>query len=258
MQMEAFDTPAVGPPATATPAGHATRSAASCVDCHMRGLCLPAGLEGDEIARLDAVILTRRRLRAQQRLCREGDRFLCFYAVRSGTLRSSIRLRTGQDHVTGFHITGELMGLDGLADGRCATTITALEDSEVCMIPYAELDHLMMAAPRLRHAIYSAMSREIVAEHDLTAVMGSMQAEERVAAFLLNLSQRYARRGYSAREFNLRMTRAEIGSYLGLKLETISRALSVFQQQRLLEVDRRHILIRDIEGLMRAVEHGVH
>ena len=193
-----------------------------------------------------------------QPLYREGDRFQFIYAVRSGTFKSGMTLKDGREQVTGFQMAGELMGLDGVANGVHATSATALEDAEICAIPYAHLSELATTSTDLQHVISRLMSREIVREHSLMMLLGSMNAEERLAAFLLNISQRMKARGYSASEFHLRMSRAEIGSYLGMKLETVSRTFSAFQQQRLLEVDKRHIRITDLDGLTRTFETRLH
>jgi CRP/FNR family transcriptional regulator len=155
-------------------------------------------------------------------------------------------------------MAGELLGLDGVANGVHASTGVALEDAEVCAIPYANLNELASQSPNLQMGMARLMSREIVREHSLMMLLGSMNAEERLAAFLLNLSQRMKARGYSANEFHLRMSRAEIGSYLGMKLETVSRTFSAFQQQALLEVDKKHVRILDLDRLARVVGNRVH
>jgi CRP/FNR family transcriptional regulator len=230
---------------------------ALCSTCHLREICLPCGLTGPEVERLDGLKFGRRKVAAGQTLYNEGDKFTCVYAVRSGTFKSSLVIADGREQVSGFHFPGELLGLDGLAAGKHASTATALEDTEVCAIPYANLSELSAGSPSLQMAMARLMSREIVREHGLMMLLGSMSAEERLAAFLLNLSQRMKARGYSPREFHLRMSRAEIGSYLGMKLETVSRTFSAFQQQGLLEVQRKHVLILDLEGLNRAFESRV-
>jgi CRP/FNR family transcriptional regulator len=160
--------------------------------------------------------------------------------------------------VTGFQMAGELLGLDGLAAGKHASTAIALEDAEICAIPYALLSDLAATTTDLQHVVSRLMSREIVREHSLMMLLGSMNAEERLAAFLLNISQRMKARGYSASEFHLRMSRAEIGSYLGMKLETVSRTFSAFAQQRLLAVDKKHVRITDLDGLQKAFDLRVH
>jgi CRP/FNR family transcriptional regulator len=229
-----------------------------CSNCHLRDLCLPCGLQGSDIQRLDGLLFGRRRIRTNETLYRAEDRFQFIYAVRSGTFKSSLTLADGRDQVSGFHMAGELMGLDGVAHGRHASAATALEDAEVCAIPYAHLSELAAGSADMQMVMARLMSREIVREHSLMMLLGSMNAEERLAAFLINLSQRLKARGYSSHEFHLRMSRAEIGSYLGMKLETVSRTFSAFQQQRLLEVDKRHIRILDLDALARAFQGPIH
>jgi CRP/FNR family transcriptional regulator, anaerobic regulatory protein len=220
-----------------------------CSRCHLRDLCLPCGMAQPDVERLDGLMFARRRVLAGQTLYREGDRFQFIYAVRSGTLKSSLMLADGREQVSGFHIAGELVGMDGVARGVHASATTALEDTEICAIPYAHLTDLGTGAAGVHHVISRLMSREILREGSLMMLLGSMNADERLAAFLLNLSQRFSARGYSEREFHLRMSRAEIGSYLGMKLETVSRTFSALQQERLLEVDKRHIRIVDLDAL---------
>ena len=236
----------------------ATPLATLCSTCHLRDQCLPCGLTGTETESLDRLMFARRKVAAGQTLYRPGDKFQFIYAVRSGTFKSSLTLAGRGEQVTGFHMAGELMGLDGLANGVHASSATALEDTEVCAIQYSHLSELAANSGNMQMVLARLMSREIVREHSLMVLLGSMNAEERLAAFLLNLSQRLKARGYSSSEFHLRMSRAEIGSYLGMKLETVSRTFSAFQQQGLLEVDKKHVRIIDIEGLTRAFQACVH
>ena len=230
----------------------------NCSACHLRELCLPCGMAGSDVERLDSLMFSRRRVKAGQVIYREGDRFQFIYAVRSGTFKTSLTLSDGREQVSGFYMAGELMGLDGLAQGVHASSATALEDTEVCSIPFVHLSELSAANTGMQHIVSRLMSREIVREHSLMLLLGSMNAEERLSAFLLNLSQRLKARGYSATEFHLRMSRAEIGSYLGMTLETVSRTFSAFQHQHLLEVDKRHIRITDMVALSRALEMRMH
>lgn len=244
------------------PAGQAAAAVlplqTQCSSCHLRDLCLPCGMSGAEVDRLDGLMFTRRAIKAGKTLYHEGDPFQFIYAVRSGTFKTSLSLADGREQVSGFQIAGELLGLDGVADGKYASSATALEDTMVCAIPYTHLAELALANAGMQRAVSRLMSREIVRDHSLMMLLGSMNAEERLAAFLLNLSQRHKARGYSASEFVLRMTRAEIGSYLGMKLETVSRTFSAFQRQRLLEVTKRHIRILDMDALMRVHLARIH
>jgi CRP/FNR family transcriptional regulator, anaerobic regulatory protein len=239
------------------PAGAAVRPAplkTSCSTCHLKDLCLPCGLTDQDVAGLDGLRFARRRVKEGQALYREKDDFQFVYAVRSGTFKSGVTLKDGREQVTGFQMAGELLGLDGLADGKHASGASALEDGEVCAIPYAHLSELAAGSTHLQQVLSLLMSREIVREHGLMALLGTMNAEERLAAFLLNISQRLKARGYSSSEFHLRMSRAEIGNYIGMKLETVSRTFSAFQAQGLLTVDKKHVRIVDFQRLTRALE----
>jgi len=221
----------------------------ACSNCNLRELCLPVGLSPEELDRVDRIVATRRKVRRGEAPFRAGDRFDALYALRLGFLKSTLVSADGHEQVTGFHMAGEIVGLDGIsADSHTCDTI-ALEDSEVCVIPYDSLEEFSSTLPALQNHLRKVMSREIVREHSVMLLLGSMRAEERLAAFLLNLSQRFEARGYSRSQFVLRMTRAEIGSYLGLKLETVSRALSHFAQEGLIDVEQKHVHIRDADGL---------
>jgi CRP/FNR family transcriptional regulator len=221
----------------------------ACSNCNLRELCLPVGLSNEELDRVEQIVATRRKIRRGEVLFRAGDRFDSLYAVRLGFLKSTLVSADGHEQVTGFHMAGEIVGLDGISADSHTCDTTALEDTEVCVIPYERLEEFSSTLPALQNHLRKVMSREIVREHGVMLLLGSMRAEERLAAFLLNLSQRFEARGYSRSEFVLRMTRAEIGSYLGLKLETVSRALSHFAQESLIEVEQKHVRIIDADGL---------
>jgi len=220
-----------------------------CSSCNLRELCLPCGLNGQDVSRVDTLIHTRKRIKRGESLYRAGDTFISLYAVHIGFFKSSLMLEDGRDQVTGFHMAGEIMGMDGIGTENHACNAVALEDSEVCVIPYSRLEKLSRDIDGLQHHFHKVMSREIVREHGVMLLLGSMRAEERLAAFLLNLSQRFTARSYSPSEFNLRMTREEIGSFLGLKLETVSRIFSKFQEDGLIGVQQKHIRILDVGGL---------
>ena len=229
-----------------------------CSTCHLRELCVPCDMSSSDVQRLDDLKFGRRRVKAGQTLYRAGDHFQFMYAVRSGTFRSNLMLPDGREQVNGFYMAGELMGLDGVAHDTHGSSTTALEDAEVCVIPYAGLSNLAKSHAGLQQVVAKLMSRELLRAESLMLLLGSMNAEEKLATFLLNLSHRLKVRGYSASEFHLRMSRAEIGSYLGMTLETVSRIFSAFQQARLLEVDKRHIRLIDLDGLRRAFEIRLH
>jgi CRP/FNR family transcriptional regulator len=225
----------------------------ACSNCNLRELCLPLGLSNEEMSEVEQIVGSRRRVRRGDALFRAGDRFDSLYAVRLGFLKSTLTSSDGHEQVTGFHMAGEIVGLDGISNDAHTCDTTALEDTEVCVIPYERLEDFAGRLPALQNHLRKVMSREIVREHGVMLLLGSMRAEERLAAFLLNLSQRFEARGYSRSEFVLRMTRAEIGSFLGLKLETVSRALSHFAQENLIEVEQKHVRILDpvrLRGLL--------
>jgi len=221
----------------------------ACSQCNLQELCLPFGLENTEIQQLDDLIGSRRKVKRHQHLYRAGEKFEAIYAVRSGSFKTNVLFEDGRDQVTGFQMSGEILGLDGISTERHTCDAQALEDSEVCIIPFDKLEELSREVESLQHQFHKVMSREIVRDHSVMMLLGSMRAEERLAAFLINLSQRFTARGFSPAEFHLRMTRDEIGSYLGLKLETVSRAFSRFQDQGLISVQQKHIRILNIGGL---------
>ena len=227
----------------------------ACASCNMRELCLPFGLSSADIERLETLVSTRKKVRRGDSLFRAGDKFKSLYAVRVGFLKSTVVSTDGREQVTGFHMAGELVGLDGISGEAHTCETVALEDTDVCVIPYERLEEVASSVPTLRNHFHKVMSREIVREHGVMLLLGTMHAEERLSAFLLNLSQRFEARGYSRSDFVLRMTRAEIGSYLGLKLETVSRALSRFAQDGLIDVNQKRIQITDPDGL-RAIVAG--
>lgn len=220
-----------------------------CSSCSLRDFCLSEGLDFKEIERIEELITMRKRIRRGETLYRAGDPFEAFYAVRLGFLKSSVLSSDGREQVTMFHMSGDIVGFDGLANNVYASDMTALEDTEVCVISYKRLREVSASAPSLSGHFEKLLSREIIRQNGVLLLLGSMHAEQRIAAFLLNLSQRFEQRGYSRSEFVLRMTRAEIGSYLGLKLETVSRVLSRFTSDNLILVNQKHVQILSFEGL---------
>lgn len=227
----------------------------ACSNCNLRELCLPFGLSLEELERLDDLISTRRRIKRGDHLYRAGAPFDSIYAIRSGFFKTDVLLEDGRDQVTGFQMAGELLGLDGISTEFHTCNAIALEDSEICSIPFSRLEGLSREIHNLQHHFHKVMSREIVRDHGVMMLLGTMRAEERLAAFLLNLSQRFTARGFSHAEFYLRMTREEIGSYLGLKLETVSRAFSRFQEEGYIAVQQKHIRILDVNGLKALMTH---
>ena len=221
----------------------------SCTSCNLREICLPGELCMEDLEQVQSIVYARRRVKRGERLFAAGDEFSAVYAIRSGFFKISVVDGDGREQVTGFCMNGELLGMDGIGSGQHNGTAVALEDSEVCMMPYSLIESMARDYPQLQRRLHAVMSREIVRDHGVMMLLGSMRAEQRLAAFLSNLSKRFVRRGYSASDFHLRMTREEIGSYLGLKLETVSRLFSQFQKDGLIAVEQKHVRILDGAGL---------
>ena len=223
----------------------------ACSSCNLRELCLPMGLSEPDLERIDELVASRRSLKRGEVLFHCGDRFESLYAVRTGFFKTRVSSEDGRGQVTGFQMAGELLGLDGISTDRHSCDAVALEDSQVCVIRYDQLERLSREFTDLQRQFHRIMSREIVRDHGVMLLLGSMRAEERLAAFLLNLTQRLQARGFSATSLVLRMTREEIGTYLGLKLETVSRCFSRFQEDGVLQVNQRQIRVLDQAALER-------
>ena len=221
----------------------------ACSNCNLRELCMPMDLTTEELDRIDAVVGARRKVKRGATLFRNGEKFTSLYAIRTGFFKTCLVAEDGRDQVTGFQMAGEVIGLDGIVNERHACDAVALEDAEVCVMPFDRIEELSRDINALQHHVHKIMSREIVREHGVMLLLGSMRAEERLAAFLLNLVQRLHARGFSRSELVLRMTREEIGSYLGLKLETVSRTFSKFAEEGIIEVQQRHVRILNAEAL---------
>ena len=221
----------------------------ACLECSLIEICLPVGIARDDLDRLDSIIDRKRPLLRGEHLFRIGDPFQCLYAVRSGSLKTYATSEDGQEQVMGFHLPGELIGLDGIAEGDHPLAARALETTSVCEIPFHDLESLSTQLPGLQRQLLRVMSKEIRNDEHSMVSRGQKSAEERLASFLIGLSNRFMRRGFSANQFNLSMSRSDIGNYLGLALETVSRLFTRFQNEGLLRVDRKHIELIDRERL---------
>jgi len=226
---------------------------AACSNCSVVELCLPIGLTGQEIERLDTLIVQRVKVKKGAALYRAGDPLRSLYAVRIGSFKTSMVSVDGREQVTGFQIPGEMLGLDAISADEHVCNAFALEDSEVCPLHFAQLEKLAQNLPSLQHNLNKLLSREIVRDHSMLMLMGNLNSDERLAAFLLNLSQRLSMRGYSSREFVLKMRREEIGSYLGLRLETVCRGIAHLRDQTLVEISGRNVKILNMDGLKHLV-----
>ena len=204
---------------------------------------MPVGFNADEMQKLDEVVEKRRRIKQGELLFHSGDTFTSLYAIRTGFFKTFVTSEDGREQVTGFQMAGEIIGMDGIVSDYHNCNAVALEDAEVCVMPFSDVEELSRELPGLQRHVHQIMSREIVRENSVMMLLGNMRAEERLAAFLLNLVQRLHARGLSQSELVLRMTREEIGSYLGLKLETVSRAFSKFSEDGIIEVKQRYVKI---------------
>jgi len=229
----------------------------ACSNCNLRELCMPMGLTPTELDRIEDVVASRRKIKRGATLFRNGEKFTSLYAIRTGFFKTCVASEDGRDQVTGFQMAGEVIGLDGIVNDTHTCDAVALEDAEVCVMPFERIEELSREINSLQRHVHKIMSREIVRENGVMLLLGSMRAEERLAAFLLNLVQRLHARGFSQSELVLRMTREEIGSYLGLKLETVSRTFSKFVEDGIIEVKQRHVRIIDTEKLKEIVNSKV-
>jgi CRP/FNR family transcriptional regulator, anaerobic regulatory protein len=229
----------------------------ACENCSLHQLCLPLELSHNDIEELERIIKRRRPLQRGEHLFQAGDDFTSIYAIRSGSVKTFTTTDDGQEQVTGFHLPSELVGLDAITTDSHNCTARALETTSVCEIPFNRLQELGTRIPGLQRQLLRIMSREILEDQDLMIWLGKKTAEERLASLLLRISKRFNDRNFSAREFNLSMSRTDIANYLGLAVETVSRLFSRFQTDGLLSVDRKHVVIEDMEGLQR-MAHSDH
>ena len=214
---------------------------------------MPMGLSEQDLERIDQLVAARKKIKKGDFLFHSGAPFKSIYAIRTGFFKTSVTTEDGRDQVSGFQMAGEIIGLDGIVNDHHACDAIALEDAEVCVMPFEKIEQLSLDVKSLQHHVHKMMSREIVRENSVILLLGSMKAEERLAAFLLNLVQRLHARGFSQSELVLRMTREEIGSFLGLKLETVSRAFSKFAEDGIIDVKQRNLKIMKPEALKQIV-----
>ena len=234
-----------------------SRDVASCTVCTLRRICMPVDIQDADARKLfERLVTTRIRLRKGDVLFRAGDRFTALFAVRVGSLKTVTLTDDGSEQVSGYHLAGEIVGVEGIGNDVHACQAVALEDTEVCTLPFDRVEQLARDDASFQRRLYRLLSSAIVRQRAVTLVVGTMRAEQRLASFLVDLSNRYHARGYSPTEFVLRMTREEIGSHLGLKLETVSRIFSRFAEERLIVVSGRVLKLLDRAALQRLVAAG--
>lgn len=220
-----------------------------CAECSLRQLCLPVGIPTYDFDKVDRFVKQRRVLARGEALFDAGDAFRSLFVVRSGSLKSFIVSHQGEEQVVGFHLPGEFTGMDAVATGHHGCTTQALETTNVCEIPFIQLEQLAHEIPTVQHQLFRIMSKEIMQHEQMMMSLGRSTAEQRFAAFLMGLSSRFQERGFSPREFQLSMSRRDIANYLGLALETVSRFFSHFQRQGWLVVERKHVILKDMNAI---------
>ncbi|MPW31007.1 fumarate/nitrate reduction transcriptional regulator Fnr [Agarivorans sp. B2Z047] len=220
-----------------------------CQDCSISQLCIPFSLNETELDRLDSIIERKKPIQKGEEIFAAGDKLKSLYAIRSGTIKSYTITEQGDEQITGFHLAGDLVGFDAINSQEHPSFAQALETSMVCEIPFDTMDELSATMPKLRRQMMRLMSNEIVADQEMILLLSKKNAEERLAAFIYGLSQRFSERGFSPREFRLTMTRGDIGNYLGLTVETISRLLGRFQKADMIAVKGKYISITDRDAL---------
>ena len=223
----------------------------SCGNCRLNSICLPLALESDDIQLLDDIIQRTKPLQKSEHLYREGDNFRSVYAVRSGSLKAYKTTDDGREQVTGFYFPGEILGMDGISNNTHASSAKSLETAAICEIPFSSLEKLSTLMPNLQRHFFQLMSREITEDQQLITLLSKNSADERVAALMLSISSRNARRKLSSTQFRLPMSRVDIGNYLGLTVETVSRVFSRMQKMDILQVDNKEIEILDLQGLQK-------
>lgn len=226
----------------------------TCQNCSLTALCIPRGLSPDEIERISRIVGRRKTLQRGDHLYHKGDRFRGIIAIKAGTAKTVTYDGRGSDYITGFLLPGELLGFDALASDRHKCSAIALETLSYCELPADQLDELCRKVPNLLRELFRHASARLDEEIE-QAIINKQPADERLAAFLLDLSERLAKRGFSPVDFRLSLTRQEIGNYLGLALETISRTLRVFQDEGIIEVQNKQVHIKDLERLRRVCAH---
>ena len=224
-------------------------SSINCQDCGFSQLCLPFSLNTSELDQLDDIIQRKRPSHKGDHLFEAGKPLQALYAVRTGSFKTYTLTEQGEEQITGFHLPGDVIGFDAIGEQQHPSFAQALETAMVCEIPYSQMDQLMGELPKLRQQMMRLMSQDISGDQQMLLLLNRKNAEEKLAAFLTNLAQRFANRGFSKKEFRLSMTRGEIGNYLGLTVETISRLLGRFHKDDLIHVDGKLICISDPDAL---------
>jgi CRP/FNR family transcriptional regulator len=226
----------------------------ACRNCNLSTLCLPLGLTPEDVERLDTIVRRNRPLHRGDYLFQHGDRFRSLFVVKTGSIKTYAPSPEGGEQVLGFHLPGEIIGLDAIENNAHSCSAKVLETTAICEVPFSRFEELSVNIPSLQHQMYRLLSKEIAHETEMLLLLGKKSAEDRLATFLLSLSQRLHKRGLSPTDFHLSMSRHEIGNYLGLAVETVSRLFTRFHEEKLLVVDRKHVRLTNLGALEAMVQ----
>ena len=226
-----------------------------CQDCGLNAICLPYSLSTEEMDIVDESVKRAKPLQKNQTVYETGQPFTSLYAVRSGAIKTSRIDDSGDEQVVGFYLPGELIGLDAIAGAEYKNTAKALETSSLCEIPYDRMTELSKSISNLQVHMYRLLSKEIQEDQELQMLLGKKTAEERIASFLFNLTERYRARHLSTTKFRLPMARTDIANYLGLAVETTSRIFTRLQQQEILKVNGKDVEVLDTGRLCEMASH---
>ncbi|HEY5803810.1 MAG TPA: fumarate/nitrate reduction transcriptional regulator Fnr [Lysobacter sp.] len=233
----------------------------SCAQCSLQQLCLPAGIDASELVRLDEIVRRRRALTRGERLFRIGDRLSSVFVARDGAFKTVSISEDGEEQVIGFHLAGELIGLDALGEGTHRCEAVALDSANVCDVPLDQLSAVAAQLPSLQQQLLRVIGHSLNRDHDHLEMLVRRQANERIALFLHGLSERFRQIGQSSQGFRLPMSREDIARYLGLALETVSRGFTRLQEDGVIDVHGRRVEILDgaaLERLAHGTDSGEH
>jgi CRP/FNR family transcriptional regulator len=229
----------------------------ACSQCSLVELCLPKGLTHEELAIFEQTVSRHKPMKKFEYLYRAGEEMTSLYTVKTGAFKANIDSADGQENIVGFFLPGELMGLDGIASGEYQCDLIALGDAHVCQLPYHDFQRISDQFPVLREEILSISSESMTRAQKMLFFIGKRPVEERLAMFLIGLSQRFGARGLSDLRFQLSMSRHDIANYLGMAPETISRQFKKMQDQDLISIDNRDITINDLPKLRATIASSV-
>ena len=221
----------------------------SCEACSLSELCLSRGLTTEQMSKIDDFIERPRKMESSKQIYEPGDKFYGFYAVRTGGVKTYLTKKTGEQQILGFHLPGEIFGLDGMETTSHRCYASTMDVTSYCVLPFDRLDKLCEVLPDFRRQVYILMGHELNCDHSHQLLLGQQTAHERLATFLLNISSRFNRRGFSPNSFMLPMSRHDIACFLGIAVETVSRLFKSFQEQQIVKINRKQVDILNMDIL---------